>query len=318
MPTYSFRLRFFRSPIDTVNIDEPHWEWRLGEDLPSLILCVGDKVTPIKEANELIFKSDGWTSEEAAAQAETQYVDVLMLTLARLRVGVDFGSRAPKSAFTLAGLAMLEAQTGCRVLNDVHGPMVFETDPPPRFALFSADALRGVKKDHFETIFERALCSPRSFSDRERLSFELFNASFFQKSADTRFIMLVMSIEALIEPEHRSIEATAHVDSLIEATKKSSSITDKDRRSILGSLRWLRYESINQAGKRLAQEQLGERLYDGKSASSFFSNCYNLRSRLVHGEHPPPTQQEIGSASAQLEVFVSDLLTGDLREIELN
>jgi hypothetical protein len=241
-----------------------------------------------------------------------------MLTLARLRIGVDFGNRAPKSAFTLAGLAMLEAQTGCRVLNDIHGPMVFETDPPPRFALFSADGLRGVKKGHFETIFERALSTLRNLSARERLSFELFNASFFQTSADTRFIMLVMAIEALIEPVHRSKEATDHVDSLIEATKNSLLITDKDRRSILGSLRWLRYESINQAGKRLAQEQLGVRLYDGKSAPSFFSDCYNLRSRLVHGQYPPPTQHEIGNASTQLEGFVSDLLTGDLREVELN
>ena len=36
---------------------------------------------------------------------------------------------------------------------------------------------------------------------------------------------------------------------------------------------------------------------------------------LVHGANPLPSQQDIRSAAAQLEEFVSDILSGELRGI---
>jgi hypothetical protein len=104
---------------------------------------------------------------------------------------------------------------------------------------------------------------------------------------------------------------------MINATEESASLSAEEKRSLLGSLTWLKCESINQTGRKLASDRLGDRKYMEKKAPAFFSYCYGIRSRLVHGEHPLPTQQEIGSVVAQLEVFVSDLLSGDLRDIEL-
>jgi hypothetical protein len=99
------------------------------------------------------------------------------------------------------------------------------------------------------------------------------------------------------------------VASLIEQTK-SSSLPVKERNSILGSLRLLRRESINQAGKRFTAERLGGRVYGDRTAPDFFSYCYQMRSNLVHGNLPVPTFEEVGGVAATLEVFVSDLLTG--------
>jgi hypothetical protein len=212
---------------------------------------------------------------------------------------------------------MLGAQSGLRVLNDVHGLMVYESEPPPRFAAISADALRGVPQDHFEKIFSHALVRPRVINERERLSLELFNASFFQKSADSRFLVLVMAVEALLEPSLRSSAALLHVESLIAATNRPESLSPEEKQSLLGALSWLRYESINQTGRRLAEKYLGGQVYMNMKPPSFFSYCYNLRSRLVHSEHPLPPQQEIGAAVAQLEMFVSDILSGELREVKL-
>jgi hypothetical protein len=264
-----------------------------------------------------VFKSEGWASEEEASQAARKYVDALALTLVRLRIGADFGNRGPKSAFTLAGLAMLGAQSGSRVLNDVHGLMIYESEPPPRFATLSADVLRGVPQNHFETIFSHALASPRVMTERERLSLELFNASSFQKSADSRFLLLVMAVETLLEPSPRSSDAALHVETMIAATKRAESLSPEEKQSLLGGLNWLRYESINQTGRRLAEKCLRGQVYMNMKAPSFFSYCYNLRSRLVHGEHPLPSQQEIGSAVASLEMFVSDILSGELGEVKL-
>jgi hypothetical protein len=317
MPRFSFRVRFHRSPVDTINISSSKWEWNIGEDSPVLLLCSYKQEEAIKDSKTWIFKSEGWASEEEASQAAKRYVDALALTLVRLRIGADFGNRAPKSAFTSSGLAMLGVQGSSRVLNDIHGLMFYESEPPPCFATMRAKGLRGVPQDHFEKIFSHALAHPRVLIDRERLSLELFNASFFQKSADSRFLVLMMAVEALLEPSPRSSAAALHVESMIVATQRSESLSPEEKESLMGALSWLRYESINQTGCRLAEKCLGGQVYMDKKAPSFFSYCYNLRSRLVHGKHPMPSRQEIDSAVAQLEVFVSDILSGELREVKL-
>jgi len=315
---YSFRLRFLRSPRSTLNIDEPQWEYRLDDAAPPLVLCSQKKEEPIKDSNQLIFKSEGWDSPEAATIAATKYSDALKLSLARLRIGADFGSRKPKSGFSRAGLEMLGTQTGRQVMNDTLGIIIFESELKPLFAsLGEVKGIRGIYQDHFERVFSFAIEHPQNLTDSERLSLDLFNASFFQKTADSRFLMLVIAVEALLKPAPRSTEAKAYVESLIKATQESANLSDEEKNSLLGSLKWLLDESINQAGRRLAEKKLGARVYAKKSAPSFFSYCYDLRSRLVHGKDPLPERGEIGSAAAQLEVFVSDLLSGQLLEINL-
>lgn len=72
-----------------------------------------------------------------------------MVALARVRVGADFGERAAKGFITNEGLKWLEQQHGQRMVNNVHGLMVYESDPPPRFALMNAKMTRGVSGESF-------------------------------------------------------------------------------------------------------------------------------------------------------------------------
>jgi hypothetical protein len=178
MPKFSFRLRFLRSPTDTLNINAPKWERRFSEDTPSLVLCSQKKEAPIKDADQWVLKSDGWASEDEAKSAAAKYSDALLRSLVRLCIGADFGHRAPKGALTAYGLAMLEKQAGQRVLNDVHGLMLYESEPQPRFASLSTSGLRIVSPDRFERVFQNAIEHPRKLSDRERVSMELFDVGF--------------------------------------------------------------------------------------------------------------------------------------------
>jgi hypothetical protein len=317
MQAHSFRLGFRRSPNVSLGIDDSRWECRIGEGNPALVLCSKAKGTSIKDSERLVFKSDGWPSEAEAAQAAAKYIPVLQVALAKLCVGADFGDRGPKSVWTQHGLAMLKQQTGERALNDEQGVMVYESEPPPIFISTSASALRIVDPGRFELAFSQGAKKGCSFSDSEALAFKLFNASFFQKSADTRLLMLVMAIEALLDPPPRPPDALAHVDSMIGATKECATLSPEERESLLGSMKWLRLESIRRAGRRLAAERLGDREYHNKKAPGFFAYCYDLRSRLVHGKHPFPTFQEVNVAAGSLETFVSDLLTRPLLNVEL-
>lgn len=103
------------------------------------------------------------------------------------------------------------------------------------------------------------------------------------------------------------------MDRLIEETRGAELPRDEIA-SLLGSLEFLRYESISRAGRHLVQ-RLGNRAYGDPvklPPEKFFTACYDLRSKLVHGSLPRPTFNEVNGRVAGLELMVSDFLAGDL------
>lgn len=277
----------------------------------SLVLRALQANQPIRDADQLALIGDGYYSEKEATEAGLRFQNALMVALARVRVGADFGQRAAKGAFTEHGLKWVEDQIGQKALNNVHGLIVFPSEPKPRFVSMKAGFSRGASPEAFQEALLASIALEASLGDRDLVSYSLFNASFFQSTSDSRFLLLVMAVEALIEPASRSPEAREHVDGLIAQTH-SASLSEDEKNSMIGVLRWLRQESINQAGRRLASSLLGGRSYSNRSAADFFSYCYQLRSDLVHGNVPFPTFEEVGNAAGTLEVFVSDLLTSPI------
>ncbi len=143
-------------------------------------------------------------------------------------------------------------------------------------------------------------------TEERQVAYDFFAASFSQRSADARFALLMMALESLVEPRSRAPALRQHVESLIKSTEESG-LPPGEVRSLVGSLSWLKNESIGQAGRRLAR-QLNAKKYMDESPERFFTHCYELRSRLLHGVHPVPTRQEVDERAAPLEVFVADLL----------
>ena len=276
-----------------------------------LTLYSHEEGIPIKEAHKLVLRGDGYASEEEALNAGLHCQDALSLTFARLRIGADFGGRVPKSGFYRSGLEWLRQKTGVQHLNDVHGLMTFENEPPKLFVSFGAHAVLGRNGERFTKAMEVALNHTQNLSDKERLAFEFFATSYFQKSTDARFIMLMIATEILLEPDSRSPECQEHVEDLVKRTKESSALSVRDKESLIGSLQSLRKESIGQAGRKLA-EKLGDCKYAGKKPSDFFTECYALRSRFIHGDEPYPTRDEIANMSTSLVEFVGDLLATPL------
>lgn len=307
MVTYSFRIRFNRSPADTIQSADNELSVPVADTHLSITLRARDDVA-IQDTDQLVLIGSGYLTESDAYNAGLRLRDALMVALARVRVGADFGFRAAKSMFTQHGLKWIEEQFGQRVLNNVHGLMVFQSESKPSFVQTNPKVRYAASAERFMSALTQAIALQPQITERDVLAYTLFNASFFQPSADSRFMLLVMSIEALIEPALRSSDAQEHVTSLIEQTK-SSALPAEERRSMLGSLEWLRQESINQAGKRLVTERLRGRVYGDRTASKFFTDCYQMRSNLVHGNLPTPTFEAVCRAASMLEVFVSDLLT---------
>lgn len=278
------------------------------DDRVSLVLRAHQSDQPIRESKQLVLVGRGYDSEKEATEAGLCSRNALMVALARIRVGADFGERAARGGFTEYGLRWLEQQTGQRTLDDVQGLMVFQSEPKPVFASMNAEVSRGANPEAFQKTLLAAVQVRPSLEAQDLLAYSLFNASFFQQTSDSRFLVLVMAVEALLTQASRSPEACRHVDKLVEQTR-SASLSEDEKNSMIGALSWLNKESIIQAGRRLALSRLDDRSYNELSAPDFFSYCYRLRSNLVHGNLPIPTFEEIGKAVATLETFVADLLT---------
>ena len=313
---FSFRIRCdvpARSGLSTdqasvvISPEGAEPEVRLVSTSPDLSLA---------ESAKFIVRADGYYSEEDAWTAAWLYRDALIRAFARFRVAVDFGERAPQGGLTEAGMRMLEEGTGQRVLNDVHGIMVFASEPAPVFSRVGGAGIRTpVEPDRVVRAVADAVETDEKVPDRERLAYDLFSASFFASTADARFLNLMMAVETLIDQEERPEVVRQHVDDLLERTQTASALPEEERESLIGGLRWLRIQSVRQAGRQLA-ETLQGRQYKGMQPGDFFVVCYDIRSKLVHGVYPRPSRGEVGSAAANLELFVADLLAGPLRVID--
>lgn len=318
--TYSFRIRLNRAPSNTIQIEERELKLPVSSEQFPVVLCapkIYDKSKneeqdiSIKKSDQLSIVGKGYDTEAAAIEAGTRYKNALMVALARIRVGVDFGLPAQKTMFYDYGLKLVGDEIGRRVLNNVHGLTAFKSEPIPTFISQNMQGIRGVSIETFMAAIVESVAQDPLISEDELLAYNLFNLSFFQSITNIRFLLLVMAVEALSKPTSRSADSLNHIDGLIKQTD-SSLLKADEKDSILNSLCWLKKEPIDQAGRRLITNRLENRIYEEKPAVEFFTYCYKLRSKLVHGNLPSFNSSEVSKIVQSLEMLVSDLLTSPI------
>ena len=310
---YAFRIRFRQAPTAALGIESSILALPSADASESAQVRSLDGEQHVKDSEELLIVGGGFSSGAEAEAAGNRHREALLRSCARIGVGVDLGSRSGRSFLTRYALAQLERAAEVPVFNDEAGLMVFPSPPWPHLARVSLRAVRHALQDRFVRCFSSALTVTDPLTAREEVALELYNAAFFQESVDARLLLRVSAVEALIETAACSPAALAHVDALISSTK-SAALPRSERDSLVGALDRLRHESITRSGKRLVATLLVGRRYGDQPADEFFGRCYDLRSRLVHGGHPPPSWREVGNAAASLERLVGDLLSSSLSE----
>jgi hypothetical protein len=307
---YCFRIRFRLGEQLRIGSPETTLLFTPRREGEEVVLQGADVKNPINENGELLVYGKPYAAEAEATQAGTEWVGIIKTAFARVNVGADFGERSPKGFFTKHGLEWLEDQSGGRrIVNDVHGLQVYE-EPRPYFARMDVRPVKSVQGERLIKAVAVAVELGAIMPERDQLAYDLYSAATAESSADARFALLMMAIETMLDLEPRSDEGRAHVDRLIAETE-ASGLPENEIRSMVGNLRWLYDESINQAGRKLAS-RLGDREYMGEPAKKFFTNSYTLRSRLFHGEYPRPDRAEVDERAGSLELFVRDLLSLDL------
>lgn len=249
----------------------------------------------------------GYLTENEARQDGERWFDAIPLAFARVHLGADFRLRRSASGFFSPFLDQVAAKNpGVRVVNDEPGVLVYPEKPQVNFARIGATVRMGINVD--ETI--RALCdvhaSNASPDSATRLAFAAFSASFTMPSVDSRFIMLMVAVEALIERSARPPDELRDLEALREHVKQLD-LADGVKDVLLTNMDDVRRESIGAAGRRLASE-LGDKKYMDLDPVAFFKTCYPVRSALVHGNATQPEISLVMDATGPLQWFVADLI----------
>ncbi len=327
--TWTFRNRIELQPHSRLQYDGPEWNIynsgsgeqvklvgrRLPDNIPvTQVLQEGIEPTAaqslegaIKDAQRLVLTGTGYNSEAEAMSEGELWRGRLMRAFAALNIAADFGDETrPSGGFTAHGLAAIGR--GRRVLNDPLKLWAYEeTGENPLFVVTNPISEFWVSSPHerLDTALADAITNG-GLSRERQVSYNLYTAS-FGLAPEPRFAMLMIAFESLIKVKPRSAGVQAHVRSMITAAQDSG-LPANEIQSICGSLKWLLDQSINQAGRELAKS-LGPREYlNGEAPDKFFTRCYKIRSRLVHGDHPIPSPTELGQLAAPLEHIVSELI----------
>lgn len=315
MTQYYFRLRFYFPKHYSVNSDASALEFAVPPEGNCLRLSPQEGDGTIASARHMVLAGGPYPALACAEEAATRARHALIQYAVHSHVGIDLGKDQPTGGLSRYAKNKIAQDTGIQVINDVHGLLVYAGGPNTKFIRCNpATLVLGRQEADFISRIQQAYPQNFQLSNKERVAFELFSASQFELSTRSRFITLVMAIEALLQPADREKPAQDHVARLIDLTANSG-LPENERTSMIGSLKWLYQESIGKTGKRLAETLLGNEKYADKTPGAFFTKCYSIRSQLVHRGALSDRKERLDSCVGELERFVADLLKASIRPV---
>ena len=311
MPRHHFRIRF-RLPdgsvlkSDTASLRLPTSS--VGSDY--VLEAVGAKT--LNESQWILIKDsgDGFATESKAREAGRTAKNAVMWWGAKARTGVDVGDDTAKAVVTQTYIDLYWEEHGVRLLNELHGLQVYEEDPglPTQFVAASVEPKVLKSTEDFERHFREAVDRRLELDEKATLAFELYGLSHFEAAERARFLTLISAVETASESKRRGPETVAHVERMIELTR-GSGLSKAEIASIVGSLEWLRQESISKSCRDFVETFLGAEQYGGKSAKKFFQDCYTVRSQMVHSGKASDGTLAFNTLVAELDRLVANLLT---------
>ena len=306
MISFRYRLRFFVHAKGVVQHDKRKHDFLTSNGKEVSLSCLD--ADSIAQGTELVLTAGGYPDEESALGEGRKVKQSLLLAGAKLHIGVDAGKDNPSSFLGAAVREKVLTEYGVNIVNNVLGLSVYSEDIPVK--TFSASAIGLVSPKTAEIFVQTILdlsAVASKLDEKTMLSLELYGASHYERSDRARFLTLVLAAEALLEPKRRESFSGAFVEGLIRSTENSE-LGRPEKESLLGSLRWLRKESISRSLKRLAQKYVPEKSYESMPAVTFISKCYQVRSTLVHTGNYDASGIGLGVLAAQMNVFLSDVL----------
>jgi hypothetical protein len=310
---FSFRLRVELPPGDHLSVEAEELEIVASTgNRPAIRLRSGARGSPINKHSTFAVVGGPFDTEAQAREVAQCARRALLIWAVANRTGMDLGGRPSRAVITDYGKRWLSQVHQRPVRLDYHGIDVYPTKANVAFARLDVKARVGRSVEALMREVSSSLDSHRRLTSKQELAGELYSLSYFETSDRGRFITLLIAIEALVETDSRSPEAQALVEAL-QIIARESNVLGAD--VIANGLTGLKRESIRQAGRRITEHLLPERMYDGKTASEFFAYVYGVRSAILHRGEAPDEDRAFLDLCNLTQQFVGDLLIASYAEM---
>jgi hypothetical protein len=280
-------------------------------------LCFGSRrlTLVVKHAesrrlDSLILKETGFVDENAARAAGENARSALILAGLASIVPMDMGRDERKGLGFSHVLLDRWREYGVEVRPDVLGIDVFEESVTVSYMGVHAEGFSSVNLGDFaETLgeFLQKAAVAKSVEALE-LACELHMSGAFDATNRARFITYITVLEILAERRQRPQEELGVITEAISNLNGRNDIAKASKDSLLGGLTELRKESISSSLRSVVEPlevphaDLGDRSLD-----QFITDCYNARSKIVHGGKQP-ADFDVRVEAARLERVTRELI----------
>lgn len=249
----------------------------------------------------MVLRSGTFPSEEEALAAGQALCRGLLLHSLRGGYGVAISEQTPKGLLTDAGKSFFGG-----VRDDALGVAVFEDGGEVRFFRADMDLHTGETAHLFAERLGAATAAVRRCDERVLVSYPLYADARFDRSSVSRFLMLVMAIEALAERPERSPLELEVLKTLIRSVE-GAGLEQRQAAALIDALRSLKQVSISFACRSYLAEAIEAGVVTDRDAATHFTQCYKIRGQIVHGETTPDIG-DLSTRSNRLEPTVRELL----------
>ena len=305
--TYAARVTFRLEHVGSLQSDEQRIEFLpQGSKTPHRIIS-GNRDLPIGQVDRLSLISPSHETESQAETASSALIDALLIYAVRRSRAIDLGHCTHAECFiTSAGEEEFKRIYNVeRVLADNLGPTIFVEQPKPTFVNFRATPHVSAPLDTLTEFLQENLYRITFESDKARNSAYLFTLVHFQISPVAQFLLLFISIEALLSPAPAPAPISQHVDSLIALTRDSN-LPKTEIDALCSSLSFAKRESISKTARTLAVTKLSGKTYMELCPDDFFKAIYKTRNNIVH--RGKVDNDELSTLHEHMNRFVIDLI----------
>jgi hypothetical protein len=303
---YKLRIKFNLSQSTYLGVDES--SYYIDVLSRKYLLSSPEEGKKISESSTLILTGTGFETEADANAYGKNITNILRVCSVKLRVGINLGNNKSSGGISDYFRDLLFQETGQIVLNEIDGLMTYEDTDNTKIASVSANAILTKDIKGFEATFKKLHDSSITLSDKLIYAFEFYNLTQFNTSSRIKFLLFIITIESLIEAKERRSDVINHVNHIIHLTKENMDLNQEEKQSLISSLSYLKNESISASGRNIVSEYLKGKTYNEKQASRFFTECYNIRSKLVHNgkwhDEYEPITNELGNMVTDLLISI--------------
>jgi len=295
--------------------------WDVEEDRLTLVTRGREEIwisadEPLQTATHFALRGTEYPTEDDAIRAGSHALAALEISFIQTHTPADFLRRKSMGSISEEFLADIQRRADAAreegddsprtvLVNGRAGVIPHPSNEVHRSFVMSAT---GTVSKTASTLIDayRIAIETAEPDDAAYTAFDLWSAANVMPSIDSRFLTLVNAIEALTVQrpiDGKELEAVEKLRSEV----KSMDLGPDSKNNLLSRLRDLKRESVGRAAKRMLAQSVPEGVYDGKPATKFFSDLYDMRSRLTHGG-AAPTHHEVAAVTADLSNLVRDVL----------